>query len=174
MRLGLVRFGRALLARWKLRRCAAVGDGVRVIGRVCVRGSGEVRLGARVTLDGGWAPIELHAGAGARLVLGEDVVVGAGTSIEALESVTIGARVRVGQLCKIMDNPFHFARGDRSTRPRSTPIVIEADAILGPRAILLPGARVGRGATVGAGSVLTRSVPHGAAAAGVPAVVRKR
>jgi acetyltransferase-like isoleucine patch superfamily enzyme len=48
-------------------------------------------------------------------------------------------------------------------------VVIEDDVWIGTRAIILHGVTIGRGAVVGAGSVVTRSVPPYAIAAGNPA-----
>lgn len=47
--------------------------------------------------------------------------------------------------------------------------VIEAGAIIGANATILPGVRIGQGAIVGAGSVVTRDVPPNAVVAGNPA-----
>jgi acetyltransferase-like isoleucine patch superfamily enzyme len=107
-------------------------------------------------------------------VLGRDVAVEAGCSIEALQSVRIGERVRLGAFAKILDNHFHSRLGDRSVRPPSIPVVVEADAVIGPRAVLLPGAHVGRGARIGAGAVVSRRVPPFADVHGIPLVSRAR
>jgi acetyltransferase-like isoleucine patch superfamily enzyme len=159
--------------RWQLGRCASVGRGVRVRGRVQVHGGGEVRIGARVVFDGARAPIELHALPGGSIVIEDDVVIGPGTSIEACASVRIGAGATLAELCKVMDNPFHRPGGDRFEPTPSVPVEIGAGADLGARAIVLPGGRVGRGARVLAASVVTRSIPDGATAAGVPAILRR-
>ena len=54
-------------------------------------------------------------------------------------------------------------------------IVIDDDALLSYGVIVLSGVRIGKGAVIGAGSVVTRDVPDGAIAAGVPArVIRMR
>ncbi len=54
-------------------------------------------------------------------------------------------------------------------------IVIEDDALLGVAVIVLDGVRIGKGAVIGAGAVVTRDIPAGAIATGVPArVVRMR
>ena len=45
---------------------------------------------------------------------------------------------------------------------------IGEDCIIGPRAIVLPGVRVGRGCTVAAGALVTRDVPDGATVTGNP------
>ena len=44
-------------------------------------------------------------------------------------------------------------------------------ASIGSNATILPGLNIGRGALIGAGAVVTRDVPDGAVAAGVPAWV---
>jgi acetyltransferase-like isoleucine patch superfamily enzyme len=160
------------LVRWRLRRCAAVGRGVDARGTIWIHGPGAVRVGERVVLDGRVVPIELHAGPGAEIVLGDGVRVEGGASLEAVRSIRVGARVRVGRFCKILDNNFHRL-GDRGVQPRSNPVIVEDDAELGVRSILLPGAHVGRGAVVGPATVLSRRVPAGSRVAGVPAAVQR-
>jgi acetyltransferase-like isoleucine patch superfamily enzyme len=165
---------RAILARWKLRRCAQVGHATRVRGRVWVHGRGRVKIGAGVVLDAAHHPIELHAlEEESEIVIGDGVHVAGGTSIEAVVSVRIGARSRLGSFSKVMDNHFHPLQGDRLKRPPSVPVTVGEDVEIGPRAILLAGVQVGSGATVRSGSVITRSlkIPPGAIAYGLPAVV---
>jgi acetyltransferase-like isoleucine patch superfamily enzyme len=122
-----------------------------------------VRIGARARLDGGTVPIELHAAPGAEIVIGDDVVIEGGVSIEAQRSVTVGDGCHLGAFAKIMDNHFHPLRGDRHQRPVSDPVVIEAGASLGRRAIVLPGARVRAGAAVRPATVV-RAPPRAARA----------
>ena len=140
-------------ARLQLRGCASVGRGVRVRGRVHVHGEGAVRLGDGVLLDAATVPIELHAGPGAELTVGPETVLCGGASIEAMRSVSIGARCRVGAFSKILDNDFHLA-GNLFARPPSLPVVIGDGAVLGPRCIVLAGARVQPGRVLRAGTVL--------------------
>jgi acetyltransferase-like isoleucine patch superfamily enzyme len=156
----------------RLRRRAVVGRDVIVRGELWVRGPGRIVIGHRVVLDGATAPIELHVGPGGVIELGDDVFIGAGASIEAQRAVTVGARSRLGRFSKIIDNHFHNAAGKRNERPPSSPVVIEDDVELGPRAILLPGAQVGRGTRVVAASVITRRVPPFSLVSGVPAILR--
>jgi acetyltransferase-like isoleucine patch superfamily enzyme len=158
--------------RWKLRRCAEVGRGVTVRGTVWIHGAGTIRLGERVVLDGRAAPIELHARRHGLIVLDDDVCVEGGASLEADREIRVGARARVGRFCKILDTHFHRI-SDRDRPPPSLPVIVEEDADLGVRAILLPGAHVGRAAVVGAGTVLSRRIPDHAVAAGQPATLRK-
>jgi acetyltransferase-like isoleucine patch superfamily enzyme len=159
---------------WKLQRCAQVGRGVLVLGRVWVRGKGKVKLGDGVVLDGRFQPIELHAlEPTAEIVLGDDVWVDGGVSIEAVVSVRVGARTRIGTFAKVIDNHFHPLLGNRHARPPSLPVTIGEDADIGPRAILLAGAQIGDGGGVGPAAVITRRtiVAPGRTARGMPAVV---
>lgn len=151
-----------LVSRLKLRRCRTVGDLPTVLGRVWIHGDGEVYLGSRVVLDGRIAPIELHAHRGGRIVLHDDVVLEGGTSIEAQESVTIGARSHLGCWCKVLDNHYHPLRGNRHERPASVPLVIEESVTVGHYAILLPGTYLQTGARVMPRTVISRRIPAGA------------
>jgi len=163
-----------LAVLWKLRRCSAVGAGVRVRGRVAVRGGGAVHVGAGVTLDGRRAPIELHSFPGAEIVLEDGVRIDAGASIEACGAVRIGARSRVDEFCKIMDNHFHKLTGDRASSPAPVPVQVGPDTRIGAHAVLLPGARIGREVTIGPRTVVSRPVPDGARIEGQPARTRPR
>lgn len=125
------------------------------LGRVWIHGEGEVFIEDDVVLDARWAPIEIHATKGARITIGRGVRIDAGASLEAVSSVTIGAGATLGAFCKIMDNHFHQI--DRDHRlPPSRAVTVGAGAVVGERAILLPGASVANGANVPPGAVITR------------------
>lgn len=51
--------------------------------------------------------------------------------------------------------------------------VLERGSMVGANSTILPGVRVGAGSLVGAGSVVTKDVPPGVIAAGVPAEVKR-
>lgn len=139
-----------------LRRCASRGRDIRVAGRLWIHGEGRVVLGDRVTFDARSAPIELFPWAGAEIVIGDDVVLEGGTSIECTESISLGAGTRVGAFSRIMDNHFHPLVGDRHIRPRPRPVVLEDDVHIGPRSVVMAGAHLPRGARFGAASVIRR------------------
>jgi acetyltransferase-like isoleucine patch superfamily enzyme len=160
-------------SRLKLWRCARVGASPRVLGKVWIHGEGQVRLGDRVTLDGRVAPIELHAEPGAEIVIGNDVRIEGGASLEAQHSIVVGDHCRIGGFAKVLDNNFHPVSGNRHQRPVSTAVVIEEGAEVGVRAILLPGAHVQKGARIGTGSVISRRIPAGVTVSGVPPKVVK-
>lgn len=163
-----------MFVRHKLRACVAVGEGTNARGVVWVHGGGAVRLGARVRLDAHIAPIELHAGPSGEIVIGDDVWIAGGVSIEAEHSVRIGARCRIGAFTKILDTHYHRLEGDRREQAPPSSVVVEDDVEIGPRSLLLPRAWVGRGSILRAGTVLTRRFPPASLVAGVPAAVRRR
>jgi maltose O-acetyltransferase len=154
-------FAHRLLAklgtRMKLRSCASVGTSVTVMGRIWVHGKGQIHVSDGVVLDARAAPIELCAHRGGEIRIGPGVRIEGGASLEAVSQIVIEAGAKLGSFCKILDNHLHLVGGsDRERRPGSRPVVVEEKAVLGARAILLPGARVGRGALVPPGAVLSR------------------
>jgi acetyltransferase-like isoleucine patch superfamily enzyme len=165
---------KAFFFEWVLRRKARVGSGVVVLGRVRVRNQGRIELGNGVRLEALQAPIDLHAGPGAEIVVEDDVVIESGCSIEATGSIRIGRGTRLGAFSKVIDNHFHQLQGDRGERPVAVPVTIGAGATVGPMAVVLPGAQVGRGARLGAGAVCARRIPDGGDVHGFPLVPRRR
>ena len=150
-----------------------VAAGARLLGQIRFKGSGLVRIGAGSRLDGRLAGIDLRAGPRAELLLGEGVVVEEGVSIEAMQSVEVGARCpRLGAFSKILDNDLHLVEGDREVAPDSHPVRLEEEVTLGPRAIILPGAHLGRGTRVRPGAVFSHRSPAGAEVVGHPARIR--
>lgn len=127
-----------------------------MIGGVVISGGGRVIIGDRVRLEARSCPVELHAFPGAEIRIGNDVLIEAGVSIEAKQSVHIGDHCALGRFSKILDNNFHPLRGNRHDRPSSEPVIVEDDVELGPMTVILPGVVVPRGSAVGAGKVLSR------------------
>lgn len=62
----------------------------------------------------------------------------------------------------------------KGVKERLASAYIEAGAIIGANATLLPGVRIGARALVGAGAVVTRDVPSGAVVIGNPARIVKQ
>ncbi len=52
-------------------------------------------------------------------------------------------------------------------------VIIEDNVQIGVGSIIMPGVRIGKGAIIGAGSVVTKDIPQGCLAMGVPAKVVK-
>lgn len=85
--------------------------------------------------------------------------------------VRVGARVTISHGANFIthDGGLRVVRQKHPEAYLYAPIVVEDDAFIGAYAVLLPGVTIGRGAVVGAGAVVSRSIPSGVVAAGVPA-----
>jgi acetyltransferase-like isoleucine patch superfamily enzyme len=62
-----------------------------------------------------------------------------------------------------------FTNDKHPPSPQWEDTVVEDGVSIGANSTILPGLRIGRGAVIGAGAVVTKSVPPGATAMGVPA-----
>jgi maltose O-acetyltransferase len=104
---------------------------------------------------------------GARCSIGYDSFWVAGAPITVADDVVTGHRVEFYTSDHDPDDP--------GFTQRDAPIVVEEQAWIGSRAIVLKGATIGRGAVVAAGAVVTRSVEPYTIVAGNPArLVRRR
>ena len=102
-----------------------------------------------------------------RLRLAESASIAAYAEIDTSADVTIGERVVLSEAVMLLTHD-HIRDGKRGLV--FSPLVIEADAFVGARAIVLESCHViGEGAVVGAGAVVTRDVPAGETWAGNPA-----
>jgi len=129
-------------------------------------------FGERVRLDGSQAPLELVAGPGGTLEVGERTFINFGTSIVAHQHIRIGRHCLIGPFCNLTDNSYHRLEPERRYEtPPSAPILIGDNVWLGIRTMVLPGVTIGADSVVGAGSVVTHDIPPRSLAAGVPARV---
>jgi acetyltransferase-like isoleucine patch superfamily enzyme len=159
---------RALVLR--LRGCQ-IGPKGRVGVRTRIDRPSRVRVGARAVFE---SDVWLKVTAGtAQVVVGEFVFFGRGVEIDVSESVSIGNHVLLAPGVFITDHSHNFAAGTLIDAQgcAARPVVIEDDAWLGVRSVVLPGVCIGRGAIVGAGAVVTSDVAPNAIVAGVPARV---
>ena len=157
-----------------------------VIGDGCVVGPHaivyyDVEIAPEVLIGDGVSIRELSR-VGSRVVLGRGVTldravaIGEGTRVmdksHLTGGMTIGEDVFISTLV-VSTNDSTFGRDyvEQSVKAPS----IEAGAMIGGGASLLPGVRVGRNATVGSGAVVTADVEPGTTVMGVPArpVTRK-
>lgn len=162
-----------LLAPIALRGCTKVGPGARVRGFPVVDNmGGEIVIGRNFCLFSYLAKVELYVGPGGRLEIGDDTFVNNGTSLSASTHIKIGSRVNIAPHCTVIDNDFH-GTVDRDGPPKMAPIVIEDDAWLGTRVTVLKGVTIGKGSVIASGAVVTKDIPPGVLAGGVPARVIK-
>jgi acetyltransferase-like isoleucine patch superfamily enzyme len=104
---------------------------------------------------------------GAKLSIGEGCGF-SGTIIACASQVTLGRNVRCGANTLINDTDWHD--DDPRTGP-DEPVEIGDNVWLGVNVTVLKGVTIGEGTLVGAGSLVTKSLPPGVIAAGVPARV---
>ena len=166
------------------------GNGLSVVGPIYVYrgGGGKVSIGDnfRVTSGLGLNPLArniqfmLHIKRDASLTIGNNVGISS-SCIWANESITIGNNVNVGADCIIMDSDIHSLDFMQRRTPAtdcansvSAPIVIEDDAFIGTRCVILKGVHIGARSIVAAGSVVTKNVPSDCIAGGNPCKVIKR
>lgn len=175
--------------RWRLyngrirHRFAAFGRGSRIypypallVGEQYVRIGENVTVGSRVQLTA-WDRY-LDREYQPQIVIGDGCSIGDGAHITAIDRIELGRNVLTGKYVLITDN----AHGDAdpalldiapNRRPLVSkgPVVIEDNVWIGEKASILSGVRIGRGAIIGAGAVVTKDVPAGCMALGVPARV---
>ena len=111
-----------------------------------------------------------------QLKIGARVIFGHHCTIGCKEHIEIGDDCLLAEMVSIRDHDHNFARTDipiRAQGATSAPVKIGRDVWLGAKVTVLKGVTIGDGAIVGANAVVTRDIPAGAIAVGVPARVVK-
>jgi acetyltransferase-like isoleucine patch superfamily enzyme len=119
-----------------------------------------------------------------RTTIGDNTAIGTASVIEG--NCTIGNDVRIQSMVFL---PTHTVIGDGvfigpaavltndryppTGKPELRGPVIEDGVVVGAHATILPGVRIGAGAAVAAGAIVTRDVPKGMMAIGVPAILKE-
>jgi 2,3,4,5-tetrahydropyridine-2-carboxylate N-succinyltransferase len=80
--------------------------------------------------------------------------VGAGTMVDTW--ATVGSCAQVGANVHLSGG---VGIGGVLEPPQAAPVIVEDDALVGSRCMVVEGARVGRGAVLGAGLILSSSIP---------------
>jgi acetyltransferase-like isoleucine patch superfamily enzyme len=112
--------------------------------------------------------VRIECGLGATIRIGNGTYLNRGVELVAAQEITIGRDCKIARDVIIMDTDQHaLPNGEIVTRP----VTIEDRVWIGARAIVLKGVTIGHDAVIGAGSVVTRDIPPGAIAVGVPARV---
>ncbi len=110
-----------------------------------------------------------------KIIIGANTYINRNTFLDAIESITIGKDCAIGPSCYITD---HDHGCDPSLPPLGQPMISQPTIIgnyvwVGANVTILKGVQIGDRAIIGAGSVVTKDIPAGAIAVGVPAKVIK-
>lgn len=101
--------------------------------------------------------------------IGSDTIVGDHVFLDGRAPITIGNHVDIASSVLIYNSEHDINKDDFSAREE--PVEIGDYVFIGPRAIILPGVKIGKGAIVGAGAVVTKDIPDFAISGGVPAKI---
>lgn len=102
-----------------------------------------------------------------KIEVGEGTIIGQNAFLDGRDKLVIGKHVDIASDVLIY-NSEHDINSD-SFAPIHAPVEIGDYVFIGPRAIILPGVKIGKGAVVAAGAVVTKDVPDFAIVGGVPA-----
>jgi acetyltransferase-like isoleucine patch superfamily enzyme len=109
----------------------------------------------------------------AGVTIGSHSLIGNSAFLDGRRGLRIGDRVVTAS--EIAIYTLQHDVDDPSFRTVGGPVIVEDYVYIGPRAIVLPGVRIGRGAVVMAGAVVTKDVPAYSVVGGVPArFIRER
>lgn len=141
-----------------------------VMGPLSIRCGRFCRISGQTTFAGRSAGEEVP-----ELVVGDNVDIGWQTTIAVGRRVVLGDNVRIAGRAFLAGYPGHpldaaaRAAGQPDTPDQVGDIVLEDDVWLATGVSVMAGVRIGRGTVVAAGSVVTRDLPQGVLAGGVPA-----
>lgn len=133
------------------RRGMTMGPGTRLAPNVSLRNGSRIKIGADTRI--GERSYLWAGGSSGRIIIGDGVSLAPDVFITASD--------------------YQFAAGVpfRKQARRERDVVIGSDVWLGARVVVTAGVTIGDGCIVGAGAVVTRDLPAGSIAAGVPARV---
>lgn len=143
-----------------------------VLGPLHIEVGPDCRIAGALTISGRSCAHEMP-----QLRIGRNVGIGWGSSLAVGHRIQLGDNVRIAPGCLLAGYPGHPL--DAARRAAGAPeddaqvgdIVLEDDVWLASRVLVMAGVRIGHGSVVAAGSVVTRDLPAGVLAGGVPARV---
>ena len=103
------------------------------------------------------------------VIVGEDTKIGDRAFLDGRASLKIGDHVDVASEVMIYNSEHDIE--SKEFEAREEPVEIGDYVFIGPRAVVLPGVKIGKGAVIAAGAVVTCDVPDFTIVGGVPAKV---
>lgn len=156
-----------MLSKWRLRSARWNGKLVFTNKTPDVHNEGNLELGDVVRIWSNVRKCRLSVKKNATLRIGNNCRIN-GPTIVATNLVSIGNNCRIAPDVYIMDGDFHSLE-NRLVEGKSSSIIIEDDAWVATRAMVMKGVTIGKGAVVAAGAVVTKDVAPYTLVGGVPA-----
>lgn len=165
-----------------------IQDGVEFLGTEAIHLSDHVHICRNVRINARGANNTVSIGARTSLQHGADIRALDSSRVEIGEGSFIGpyvcmagpGNIRIGKDCSIASHSGIFANNHTFADPTRTiheqglsrkGIVIEDNCWLGHGVTVLDGITIGEGSVIGAGAVVSKDIPPGSVAVGVPAKV---
>lgn len=115
----------------------------------------------------------IHMGAvfydASNISVGKDTIIGEKAVLDGRAKLEIGSHVDIASEVMIY-NAEHDVNSENFGATQA-PVEIGDYVFIGPRAIILPGVKIGKGAVIGAGAVVTKDVNDFEIVGGIPAKV---
>ena len=158
--------------RAKFSGAESFGGHADMCGRVRFKLQGRAVFGRGFIAEGDISTVSIVVRENATLIIGDDVYMNYGVTIEACHEIRVGNHVLMAPLVSIIDDNRH------ETEPGAVlykgPIVIGNNVWLARNVAVIPGASIGDGCVIAANSVVCTDIPPNSLAAGAPArVIRK-
>lgn len=152
----------------KILRRAHFGKGIRVQGKLIIRGPGKVLLGNNVVCAMTVTPFT-HSRE-AIIQIGDGTFLN-GTRFGAAKFIGVGTKCILAD-CRIMDTDFHSLKKDRHSPDATVEIsavYIRDNVWIAAQAAVLKGVTIGENSVIGFGAVVTNNIDSNVVAAGNPA-----
>ncbi|MEX2459109.1 MAG: acyltransferase [Actinomycetota bacterium] len=179
--------------RWaRLQERLAIAPGTEMAGRFAEFGEGSVIEGPQLLVTGEHAMrvgsgvtimkqvcLEAYAPFGSVVLdIGDGSKFSHNVRVVALNGITIGSNVALGQYVTVTDTIHDYKRAEGVTWQAplvvGRPLDIGAGVWVGVGSLIVGGVRVGEKAIIGPNSVITRDVPAGAMVSGNPPSIVKQ
>lgn len=103
------------------------------------------------------------------IIIGQDSIIGEGCILDGRDELVIGNHVALASDVMIYNSQHDT--NDENFTAINKPVILEDYVFVGPRAIILPGVKIGKGAIIAAGAVVTKDVSQFSIVAGIPAEI---
>lgn len=105
----------------------------------------------------------------ANIEIGKDSIIGDHAFLDGRAKIKIGNHVDIASEVMIYNSEHDLESEDFTAR--NEPVEIGDYVFIGPRAIIMPGVKIGKGAVVAGGAVVTKDVDEFMVVGGIPAKV---